>query len=508
MTNVASLSSFNEIWQRTSLVQRVLLAGIALACAAVAVYLINWARQPKYALLYGGLAPQEAAKIVEKVEDEGVAYETKDGGTSVYVESGKVRELRMKLAAQSLPSGGHSGYKILEDQRIGTSPYMQKVNHIRAVEGELAMTLEVLDAVVKARVKIAQAKDGVFKSKDRKPASASVMLRLRPGTMLTSGNVVAVVNVIAGGVEGLTPANVTVADADGNLLSDEGGTEVNKAARTILEQKFQVEDRLARRITNHLLTVLGPGRASVMVSAKVDTTRKTETVETLGTPVEVSSTSKIKTVPAAGGTGGAAAAPGKDTTTESKSEAGKTISVTETQPGQIKNVSVSCFVDLSPPKVAEGEEAPAPHKLTEDNVKTAIRTALGMDATLIDSLVVVDTPFTRGPAVAAAGTTDEEAGMFTPEFMLEMGRSVSLGLLVIGVLLGLKIVRKAKKVAAGPLPLVEGEMPQGDKLLAAAVVAESDPDVLKTQITNALQENPDEVKRLFMSWVDSGQGDR
>jgi len=496
---MANLNSFNEIWQRTSLVQRVLLAGIGLACVGVAVYMVNWARQPKYALLFGGLAPQDAAKIVEKVEDDGVAYQTKDGGTSIYVESSKVRELRMKLASQSLPDGGHSGYKILEDQRIGTSPYMQKINHIRAVEGELAMTLEVLDSVVKARVKIAQAKDGMFNSKDRKPASASVMLRLRSGAMLTGGNVVAVVNMVAGGVEGLSAAHVTVVDSEGNLLSEEGGDEVDKTARTVLEQKFQVEDRLARRITDHLVAVLGPGRASVKVSATIDTTRSTQTVVTLGDPVPSRSTSTEKTIPGAGD--GAAA--GTDSVTEDDFMFGETTMFTENPPGKISNVSVSCFVDLTPPEPAEGEEAPPAHKLTEENVKTAIQTALGMDAKLIDTLVVVDTPFHRDAAVAAAGLADAEEGMFTSEFLLEMGRSVSLGLLVIGVLIALKIVRKGKKVVAGPL--VEGQAPRSDNLLAA-VAGETDPDALRAQITNALQENPDEVKRLFMSWVQSEQG--
>ena len=504
MIKVASLQSFSEIWQRTSLVQRVLLVGIGLGCAGAAALLVGWVGQPKYALLYGGLAPEEAAKIVEKVEDAGVACKTTDGGASVYVDSGKVRELRMKLAAENLPAGGHAGYKILDAQRIGTSPYQQKINHVRAVEGELAMTLEVLDAVVKARVKVAPARDSVFASKDKKPASASVMLRLKSGALLTAGNIAAIMNLVAGGIEGLNAANVTVVDAEGNLLSPEGGDGPSSQMRTVLDQKLQMEDRLARRIEKHLGMVLGPGRATVRVSATIDATSNTETTTTPNTELMMKRSSETsKPVP---GTGAGGKPGGLKETVSETDYFDPIITTTKevvTPPGSITALSVSCFVDLSPPKAKEGEPAPAGHKLTEDNVKEAIRASLGIDAAKLESLVVVDTPFYRDPALATEGLADEDEGIFTPAFMLEMARRVSLGLLVIGVLVGLKIARRKPKASA-VAPAIEGQMPAGERLLAAA--QSGDPEVLRGQITQALQDNPDEVKRLFLSWVQSEQG--
>ena len=506
MNNVARLQSFNEIWQRTSLVQRVLLVGIVLACVGAAALLVGWARQPKYALLYGGLPPAEAAKIVEKVEDKGIACQTKDGGASVYVESGKVRELRMKLAAQDLPGGGHSGYKIIDAQRIGTSPFQQKINHVRAIEGELGMTLEVLDAVVEARVKIAPAREAMFQSKDKKPASASVMLRLKQGSLLTSGNIAAIMNLVAGGVEGLTASNVTVIDSDSNLLSPEAGTGTSTEMRTVLDQKLQIEDRLARRIEKHLGTVLGPGRATVRVSATIDTKSDTTVTTTPSTESVMKMSSETsKPVP---GTGGAGKAAGLKETTTDMEYFDPIITTTKevvTPPGNITDLSVSCFVDLTPSKAKEGADTPATHKLTEANVKEAIRAALGIDAAKLASLVVVDTPFYKDPAVATASLAEEDGGMFTPGFMLEIARRGSLGLLVIAVLLGLKIVRKKPRSALAAVPAVEGQAPQGDRLLAAAQTG--DPEVLRAQITQALQDNPGEVKRLFLSWVETEQGE-
>ena len=130
---------------------------------------------------------------------------------------------------------------------------------------------------------------------------------------------------------------------------------------------------------------------------------------------------------------------------------------------------------------------------------------LGIDAAKLASLVVVDTPFYKDPAVATASLAEEDGGMFTPGFMLEIARRGSLGLLVIGVLLGLKIVRKKPRSALAAVPAVEGQAPQGDRLLAAAQTG--DPEVLRAQITQALQDNPDEVKRLFLSWVETEQGE-
>ena len=507
MNNVARLQGFNEIWQRTSLVQRVLLVGIGLACVGAAALLVGWARQPKYALLYGGLPPAEAAKIVEKVEDQGIACQTKDGGASVYVESGKVRELRMKLAAQDLPSGGHSGYKIIDAQRIGTSPFQQKINHVRAIEGELGMTLEVLDAVVKARVKIAPAREAMFESKDKKPASASVMLRLKQGSLLTGGNIAAIMNLVAGGVEGLAASNVTVVDAEGNLLSPEGGTGTSNEMRTVLDQKLQIEDQLARRIEKHLGTVLGPGRATVRVSATIDTTSDTTVTTTPSAESLMKSTSETSR-PVASADGKVASGGLKETTTDMEyfDPIITTTKEVKTPPGSITDLSVSCFVDLTPPKAKDGETAPPAHKLTEENVKEAIRAALGIEAAKLASLVVVNTPFYKDPTAALASLAGEEEGMFTMGFMLEIARRVSLGLLVIGVLLGLKIVRKKPKAAASAaLPAVEGAAPRSDRLLAAAQTG--DPEVLRTQITQALQDNPDEVKRLFLSWVETEQGE-
>ena len=503
---MAILENFGEVWQRTSLVQRVLLLGVLLLCLGATAMLVVWARQPQYSLLYSGLSPDEAARIVEKIRDNDIPHELKDGGTSVYVASDKVYELRLTMAGEGLPQGHHAGYRILENEKIGTSPFMQKVNHVRAIEGELAKTIETLDAVSAARVHVVPAESTLFGGQERH-ATATAVLRLKGGRRLATQNVTAIVNMLAGGVEGLTPDNVTVVDSEGNLLSIEGDNRLAKSARGVLDHKVQAEEYLAHKVEGMLEEVLGPNRAAVKVAVTVDTTSLEEIVETptQGVATREKETTK-NTTPVAGGKG-ASGSSTKEKTTETETATGRTVRKTTSLPGKVTVVSVSCFVDLTPPKAKdaeEGEKAPSTPLMADTDVQEMIVSALGLtDPTMVK---VVPTRFHQAE-VPAAAETDE--GMFTKDFILEMARRGSLGILVICALLALKIIRKKPTgivPASGGGVAIEEQVPQADNLLTAGAAGGQSRDALRSQITRALQDNPDEVKRLFLSWASSDQG--
>ena len=139
------VENLREVWRRAGLLQRTMLVSVLLACAGAVVLLVGWARQPKMALLYSRLDPEEAARIVEKIRDADVPYRLTDGGTTVYVPAEKVYSLRLTMAAQGLPTGEQAGYRILDEEKIGTSPFTQRVNYIRAVEGELARSIQIIE---------------------------------------------------------------------------------------------------------------------------------------------------------------------------------------------------------------------------------------------------------------------------------------------------------------------------------------------------------------------------
>jgi len=288
------LENFREVWRRVGLFHRVALVAILLASSGAVVLLVDWARRPSMSLLYSKLAPEEAATIVEKISDADIPYQLKEGGTAVYVPQKDVYSLRLTMAGEGLPVGDQAGYRILDNPQIGTSPFFQRVSYIRAIEGELAKTVQTLDGVVSARVHIVRPEATLFNSEQSR-ASATVALRLGGGRRLTNANVAAIVHLLAGGVEGLQPSDVVVVDSQGNLLSGSDDEALAKKAGTFLEYKSQLEEYYAEKAESMLATVLGPNRSSVRVSAEIDTSTVEVTSENYDPTGRVSSREDIKT---------------------------------------------------------------------------------------------------------------------------------------------------------------------------------------------------------------------
>src|SRR5947209_2476449 len=200
---------------------------LALAVAAVVLggyFFTKWAAQPTWAPLYGNLGSTDAASVTQELSGKGVQYKLADGGATVLVPQAQVYQLRLNMSAKGLPTGGSQGYALLDKQGITTSEFRQRVDYQRALEGELARTIGAIDGVSSADVHLVIPADDVFADDSRKP-SASVLLRPKtPGKKFSSDQVRSVVNLVAGSVEGLTPAAVTVADSAGHTLSAPGQT--------------------------------------------------------------------------------------------------------------------------------------------------------------------------------------------------------------------------------------------------------------------------------------------
>ncbi|MCK4277172.1 MAG: flagellar M-ring protein FliF [Phycisphaerae bacterium] len=507
--------NFRQIWEQASLMQRVILLAVALSCIGAATLLIGWARRPEMNLLYSQLSPQEASRIVEKIRDAGVPYELKDNGTTIYAPTEEVYELRLTMAQQGLPVGSNEGYRILDDQPIGQSPLTQKINHTRAIEGELARSIQTLDGVASARVHIARPEASLFGPE--KQASATVVLRLRGGYRLSASNVASVVHLVAGGVQSLAPENVVIVDSRGTLLSGEADNSMARTANSVLDYQSQIEEYLAGKAEDILTAALGPGRASVKVSATIEMTSLEETAQTYSNEKSLvkMETTKSKT-PTAGASAGKAEAGGgkvsKDTE-EITEYFPPTVSVKRTAglPGKISALNASALVDLSPLKAPQGqgaaEQQGAPAEMLKlEEVKEIIANAIGLDEARGDKLIVKQAEFV---SAAAAPPALPDGGLFSKDFLLEMARRVSLAVLVIGALLTLKVLGGSKKKAhltrSGEQLQLEGERAGGGNLLLGRT-ENLDADAMRARISQALQENPEEVKRLFLSWVESEKG--
>jgi flagellar M-ring protein FliF len=492
------LQKLRLIWQKVSLVQRALLIAIVLTFSIVSALTVHWARRPDMKMLYQELPAEEAAKITEKIGDQGIAYELRNGGTAIYVPSEKVYQLRLDMAKEGLPEDSQGGYKIFDNEKIGVSPFVQGVNLRRALQDELAKSIQMLDGVVRARVHIVRSEQTVFTSEQGKTTS-SVVLRLKPGYRLSALNISAITHLVAGSVEGLDTGSVAVIDSEGRLLSSESDETLASGAGTVQEYRERVEQGLSGKVEDMLTAVLGPGRAAVEVSAVVDMNSSNVVIEKYEPKgVAVKEETKDKSKPVGGGLteGEQVAASGteKDSTSLTEYLFGKTIETRVELPGKITSLSVAAFVDLQAPDANESEAGANTALIMEaSEVEEIIRNALGLGEK--DSLKVVNARFHRPPEIPI------EAPSNWPRY-IALARQGSLGIMAVCALLALRVFSGAKRKAsaagaAQSLP-ASGE-PAG---LLGSGPENVEPLMMRKQIASVLQSNPEQVKQLFTSWLE------
>jgi len=495
------LDNISGTWARANLTQRVVLVILVLGSIATVAAVVNWARQPDMALLYAGLEPEEAARIAEKIRDEGIPYELKGGGTTIFVPQEKVYSLRLTMAGADMPVGSQGGYRILDEETFGQTPFSQKVNYQRAIEGELARSIQLMDGVIGARVHLVKPEGKIF-SGDKSDASATVVLQLRAGKRPTSSNVAAIVQLVAGAVEGLEAQNVSVVDSSMTLLSGGQDDTASKKAGTMFDYKTRVEEYYARQVEDMLSRVLGPDRSTVRVSATVDWVVKDTTTTTYGDGTKSVAEREQETTEStspAEGVGGKAGQEKKKKTSETDYKIPQTVKAETAPPGKILEMTVSALVDLSQQVKPEGEGASTASPLTLDSVRKLIETALGLkDAA---SVTVQEASFYEVPASQIA----PEPGIFSMDNILRIVKQGSLGILVIGALLVLRIF--GRKGAASQFGSA-GELPAGAGARSDRMLPEGSPGApgaVRARITQALQDNPEEVKRIFLNWVEGGK---
>ncbi len=499
------VQKIKAIWEKISLVQRALLVAIVLTFVIASGLLVHWARRPDLRMLYNDIVPEEAAEITEKISEQGVVYELRNGGTSIYVPKEKVYQLRLDMAKEGLPAGGQSGYKIFDNEKIGISPFVQSVNLKRALQEELAKSIQMIDGVNQARIHIVSSKQTLFTSEAGK-TTASVVLRLRPGYRLSALNIAAITHLVSGGVEGLVSGNVTVIDSQGRLLSSESDQTMAGGAGTVQDYRERVEQNLENKVEEMLTAVLGRDRAKVRIHAVIDmnsVSTVTEKLDPKGVAIKEEITTGSETGAGGESSGGQATAGSlkKDETILTDYEVGKTVTNEVTLPGEIKSLSVAAVVDLSPADVNEAQAGGQTTTIMDPNdVEKLIENALGLDLAGADSLKVVNVKFQRSTEILL----DEElsAGL---DFVA-IARQASLGIMAVCALLVLRMFRGAKrkvKMADGQEQLTGTEGPAG---LLTGGAGGAEPLVLRKQIASALENNPERVRQLFTSWIEEKGG--
>lgn len=269
-----------SVWQRLRMPQRLAIIGAVVVAIGIVITLIATTSSPTMHVLFSDLDPKDAAAIVEKLKEQNIPYELSDDGTAIRVPQSQVYELRLALAREGLPAGSTVGYEIFDRTNLGMSDFVQKLNHKRALEGELQKTIASFDEVQKVRVMIVLPEKALFE-KDQKKPTASVLLHLKNGRSLSKLNIEGIQNLVASSVEGLSPADVTVVDQHGQILSQAPRDNSTLAGLTATqyEQQQKVESYLTSRVQSLLDGVLGPGNSAVRVSVELDFTQREQTRE-------------------------------------------------------------------------------------------------------------------------------------------------------------------------------------------------------------------------------------
>jgi flagellar M-ring protein FliF len=389
------------------------LAGVTLLCLLFFTLIIIKARQTDYQLLFGNLDSGDAAAIVARLKEQKIAYRLENGGKAVYIPAEKVHETRLELAGSGLPQGGGVGFEIFDKQSFGMTDFAQKINYQRALQGELARTIASLEPVEAARVHLVLPERRLFREQ-QKNATASVIVKMTPGSRLNSGQIQGIVNLVAGSVEGLENALVTVIDSAGQVLSSPPTQQADgTVSPSMLEYQQSVEKRLQSRAQLLLDRALGQGNSLVQVTAAVDFSQRErleESYDPNATAVRSEQTSSEKGgIPSAGGVPGVAANTGEagnsgfvPTSRSNETvnyEVSKVVSKLVEPVGAVRSLSVAVLVkDLLVPGKDDQADSYQPRKPEElAAIEKMVKSALGLNAERGDQIVVISRPFESTP---------------------------------------------------------------------------------------------------------------
>ena len=451
-----------------------LMAAIA-GIIALVVGMWMWGQTPDYRVLYSNLSDRDGGAIIESLQQQNIPYKFSEGGGALLVPANQVHEVRLRLASQGLPKGSLAGFELMENQKFGTSQFLEQVNYQRALEGELARSMQTLAAVQSARIHLALPKPSVFVKEQQKP-SASVVLTLHPGRTLDSGQINGIVHLISSSVPDMPAKNVTVVDQSGSLLSSakEGGTELLDA--TQLKYVRQIEQDYIKRIQDIVAPLVGADNVRAQITADIDFAQTEQTAETYKPnqpPNEASVRSQQSVESVNGSRQNAAGVPGAlsnqppvpatapivapagtvaaatvagDSSSHKEStinyEVDRTISHTKMPVGRIKRLSVAVVVNNRTVTGKDGKTSSKPLSESEkDQITALVKEAMGFEANRGDTLNVLNSAFNEEKEVVA------EIPVWKQPEMIVLAKDVLKYLLIagIGLYLLLGVIRPAFK---------------------------------------------------------------
>ncbi|MGO9016524.1 MAG: flagellar basal-body MS-ring/collar protein FliF [Dissulfurispiraceae bacterium] len=387
-----------------------LIAVIAISIALMAGIML-WSERVDYQVLYSNLTQEDAGQVINKLKEMKVPY--KVDGNAIYVPSSKVYELRLELAAEGLPQGGGVGFEIFDKNQLGVTEFVQRLNYVRALQGELARTIRQLAEVDQARVHIAIPEQTIFTERQQKP-TASIVLKLKPGRVLSQGQIGGIVHMVSSSVEGLTPEQVTVIDNMGNMLSKPSDGDVVADAKQRDYQK-SVDKDYETKLVSMLEGIVGKGKAIVRASAKIDYSQVEKTEESFD-PDTIAMRSVQRNQEKSGGaaSGGIPGAlsnqPGQQAPAASSSpnfsqkqseninyEVSRSVSKIIQPRGEIKSISVAVLIDGTYKKDKGKQVYQSRSEAELNKYEEIVKAAIGFNKERGDQVIVDNVPFETVP---------------------------------------------------------------------------------------------------------------
>lgn len=483
------MAILKDFWTSLSLNQRLLITVVGGAFVVAIVVFLSWARRPDFSVLYANVNAEDAGEIVDELRSRDVPYELRDAGRTILVPTQHVYESRLELAVNGLPESGLVGYEIFDQTGFGVTDFVQRLNYRRALEGEIARTIQTIDEVRQARVHIVLPEESFFEE-DQEETTASVVLRLKGS--LAHGQIAGITRLVAASVEGLRPDNVTVVDTFGNLLSSPREEDTLAAATSAqLALKTQVERYLRQKVSGILEGVLGQGRVVAQVDAQLDFERIERTVETFdpdGQAVRSEQRSK--------------ASDGETSDSENSLtnyEVSKTLETIVSPVGGVKKLTVAVLVDGTYAPGEDGTQAFQPRSEAEmERLTGVIKTAVGFDDARGDRLEVHNVPFDN-EAVFVQHQELERSNRMTliMEIFNRLGQIVVVLLLVF--LVRTLFLRVSSAVSAHAQSVSAGKEHEH---MSITVSSEDEKYVrMQHEIASLVERRPEEITQLVRTWL-------
>ncbi|WP_426190398.1 flagellar basal-body MS-ring/collar protein FliF [Massilia sp. DWR3-1-1] len=543
MTMAAAADTLDLTTERPSFLQTPFGRNIAIGVAAAVVVAVMvavwmWSQQPEYRVLFANYSDKDGGAITASLDQMAVKYKFSEGGSAILVPANQVHDVRLKLAAQGLPKGGNVGFELMENQKLGVSQFLEQVNYQRSLEGELARSIQSLAAVSAARVHLALPKPQVFVRDQQKP-TASVLLNLQTGRTIDAAQVSAIVHLVASSVPELPPANVTVVDQAGNLLSDTSNKPAGAKALDPNQLKYvtQLQQSIVNQVQSLIEPLVGKGNVRAEATADIDFAQTDTAAESFkpnsppepqairsqqsseagagaganagGVPGALSNqppgaaTAPITAAPGAPGAAPAAGPTRKDSTTNF--EVDKTVRYEQKPMGGIKRLSVGVVVNYRRLVDAKtGKVTIKPLTAAEvAQINDLVREAMGFNKERGDTMNVTNAPFD-------GVDKPEEPQPVTPWWKdsanIEMAKEVGKFLLAAGVMLFLwfrflgpllrPLMRKLDALTADPVPPPVAEEEKTEEELASEEVREEQEAAEAVQVQNGYRENLALAKKL------------